>query len=144
MGRIRNEESMPCVTDGSHGSFSYRNYVLGTVQQLKLEWDLRLRRPRTVGNGNLTQHDYIVKNGTLAPGPSTDEDGFHNGESGTYSVNNDCTGNAQIVLSPGNTRSLELVLADNGRTVQTVVSSSMVNGAPAILQVYSTLQKLGR
>jgi hypothetical protein len=96
------------------------------------------------GNGNLTQHDYIVKNGTLAPGPSIDEDGFHNGESGTYSVNNDCTGNAQIVLSPGNTRSLELVLADNGRTVQTVVSSSMVNGAPATLQVYSTLQKLGR
>jgi hypothetical protein len=95
------------------------------------------------GNGLLTQHDYIVKNGTLVPGGGPDEDGFHNGESGTYTVNSDCTGNAQIVLGPGgNTRSLELVLADYGRTIHAIVSSAMVNGAPATLQVYSNFQKL--
>jgi hypothetical protein len=94
------------------------------------------------GNGNLAQRDYIVKTSALVPGGGPDEDGFHNGESGTYSVNSDCTGNAQIVLGPGNTRSLELVLADSGRTVHAIVSSSMVNGAPATLQVYSDFQKL--
>jgi hypothetical protein len=95
------------------------------------------------GNGTLTQHDYIVKNSTLVPGNALDKDGFHGGESGTYNVNGDCTGNAQIVLSPGgNTRSLEFVLADYGRTIHAIVSSSMVNGAPATLQVYSDFQKL--
>jgi hypothetical protein len=94
------------------------------------------------GNGNLTQHDFIVKNSAFVPGGGPDEDGFHNGETGTYTVNDDCTGNAVITLSPGNTRSLELVLADNGRTAHAIVSSSTVNGAPAMLQVYSDFQKL--
>ena len=46
-------------------------------------------------------------------------------------------GNAVITLAPGNTRSLELVLADNGRSVHAIVSSAMVNGAAATIQVYS-------
>ena len=157
---------MPYVTGGSRGSVSYRNEVLGAVQQRKFEWDLRLRSPWTVyhrahhggftstglidgvgqadfdGNGTFTQHDYIVMNSTLVPGAMVDEDGFHSGETGTYTVNPDCTGNAVITLGPGNTRSLELVLADNGRTVHSIVSSAMVNGAPATIQVYSNFQKL--
>jgi hypothetical protein len=94
------------------------------------------------GNGNLTQTDYIVKNSTLVPGGPPDADGFHNGESGTYTVNSDCTGNAHIILGTGNERFLQLVLADNGRTAHAIVSSSIVNGAPATLQVYSDFQKL--
>ena len=94
------------------------------------------------GNGTFTQHDYIVMNSALVPGAMVDGDGFHGGETGTYTVNPDCTGNAVITLGPGNTRSLELVLADNGRTVHSIVSSAMVNGAPATIQVYSNFQKL--
>ena len=85
--------------------------------------------------GLFMQHDYIVMNSALVPGAMVDGDGFHGGETGTYTVNPDCTGNAAITLGPGNTRSLELVLADNGRTVHSIVSSAMVNGAPATIQV---------
>lgn len=93
------------------------------------------------GNGTFTQHDFIVMNSALVPG-MVDDDGFHGGETGTYTINSDCTGNAVITLAPGNTRSLELVLADNGRSVHAIVSSSIVNGAPATLQAYSNFQKL--
>jgi hypothetical protein len=120
------------ITVGANGGFTSNALIDGVGQ---IDFD---------GNGNFTQHDYVVMNSALVPGGSTDEDGFHSGETGTYTVNSDCTGNAVLTLGPGNTRSLELVLADNGRTVQTVVSSSMVNGAPATLQAYSTFQKLGR
>jgi hypothetical protein len=121
-------QSITVAADGS--SFTSTGLIDGVGQ---IDFD---------GNGNLTQHDYVVMNSTLVPGAGPDEDGFHNGESGTYTVNGDCTGNAQIVLGPGNTLSLELVLADNGRTVHAIVSSSMVNGAPATHQVYSDFQKL--
>lgn len=121
-------QSIAVAADGS--SFTSTGLIDGVGQ---IDFD---------GNGNLTQHDFIVKNSTLVPGAGPDADGFHNGESGTYAVNGDCTGSAQIVLGPGNTRNLELVLADNGRTAHAIVSSSMVNGAPATLQVYSDFQKL--
>jgi hypothetical protein len=94
------------------------------------------------GQGNITQSDYIVKNGTLVPGGATDGSGFHTGETGTYTLNGDCTGTADIVLGPGNERFLELVIADNGRSAHAIVSSSIVNGSPALLQVYSDFQKL--
>jgi hypothetical protein len=94
------------------------------------------------GNGNLTQHDYIVKNGTLVPGGATDESGFHTGETGTYTLNGDCTGTARIVLGPGNERFLQLVIADNGRSAHAITSRSIVSGSPATLQVYSDFQKL--
>ena len=56
------------------------------------------------GNGNLTQHDYIVKNGTLVPGASTDEDGFHNGESRNLQLSTvTARGMLKSCLSPGNT-----------------------------------------
>jgi hypothetical protein len=117
------------ITVGANGGFTSTALIDGVGQ---VTFD---------GNGTFTQHDYVVENSALVPG-STDEDGFHNGETGSYTVSSDCTGNAVLTLAPGNTRSLELVLADNGRTVQMIVSSSTVNGAPATLQAYSTLQKL--
>jgi predicted Zn-dependent protease len=97
------------------------------------------------GHGNITQSDYVIKNGTLVPGVTTDdESGFHTGETGTYAIYDHCTGTAHIVLGPGNERFLELVIADNGRSAHAIVSSSIVNGSPALLQVYSDFQKLGR
>ena len=88
------------ITVGASGGFTSTGLIDGIGQA---DFD---------GNGTFTQHDYIVMNSALVPGASVDEDGFHSGETGTYTVNSDCTGNAVITLGPGNTRSLELVLAE--------------------------------
>ena len=47
------------------------------------------------GNNGLKQVDYVVANGAEVPGP-TNQYGFHDMEIGSYRVNPDCTGNAQI------------------------------------------------
>jgi hypothetical protein len=96
------------ITVGTSGGFTSTGLIDGVGQA---DFD---------GNGTFTQHDYIVMNSALVPGAMVDEDGFHSGETGTYTVNPDCTGNAVITLGPGNTRSLELVLADNGRMVHSI------------------------
>jgi len=96
------------------------------------------------GAGNLEQQDYIIKNGTQSPGGlgPPNPSGFHTGETGTYTVNADCTGSANIVLSPGNERSLAFVISRSGRSIHAVVTSAVVNGSPAVLQVYSDFEKI--
>jgi hypothetical protein len=92
------------------------------------------------GVGNLNQEDYVVRNGSEAPGGPS---GFNMGEAGTYSINEDCTGEASITLSSGNTRSEVLVVTQTG-VIHGVVTSAMVNGSPAVLQVSSSFQKIER
>ena len=80
------------------------------------------------GNGNLTQVDWVVANGVPVPGPPN-QYGFHDMETGSYTVNPDCTGNAQINFpTPPNGTSgavidLMFVIGDSGRTIHTIVSS---------------------
>ena len=80
------------------------------------------------GNGNLTQVDWVVANGVPVLGPPN-QYGFHDMETGTYTVNPDCTGNAQInfPIPPNGTRGavidLMFVIGDSGRTIHTIVSS---------------------
>lgn len=80
------------------------------------------------GNGNLTQVDWVVANGVPVPGPHN-QYGFHDMETGTYTVNPDCTGNAQInfPIPPNGTSGavidLMFVIGDAGRTLHTIVSS---------------------
>jgi len=69
------------------------------------------------GDGHLTQVDYATFNGV--PGwpdwrPS----------SGTYEVNADCTGRAEIVPPTGPTLQLRLVVFDGGRQVAAVVAGN--------------------
>jgi hypothetical protein len=79
------------------------------------------------GMGGLTQEDWIVRNGVSDPPPTQ---GLHGNENGTYTVNADCTGSAQInfPIPPGGTSGavvkLKFVLADNGRVIHTIVTSS--------------------
>jgi hypothetical protein len=47
------------------------------------------------GDHSLTQNDYVLANGVPVPGP-TASNGFHTDETGAYSVNDDCTGEAEI------------------------------------------------
>ena len=67
------------------------------------------------GEGNLTQVDFTTRNGVpLLPDwrPAT----------GSYSINPDCTGTAEIVPSDGSPiLRLRLVVTDHGREIRTVV-----------------------
>ena len=67
------------------------------------------------GHGNLSQVDFTTRNGVpFAPDwrPAV----------GTYEINADCTGTAQIIPSDGSpTLNLRLVVVDRGREVRTTV-----------------------
>lgn len=81
------------------------------------------------GAGKLTQEDYVFANGVLVPGPPDPITGFHIHESGTYTVNSDCTGSAEVSFpSPGSGLSgaviqVMFVLSNHGRTIHQIVSS---------------------
>ena len=80
------------------------------------------------GNGGLKQVDYVMANGSVVPGPPNPY-GFHDGETGNYTVNPDCTGNATIIFPipkggiSGAVITLMFVIGDEGRTLHTIVSS---------------------
>ena len=67
------------------------------------------------GKGNLTQVDHVVQNGVS---PSVD----WRPATGTYTVNPNCTGSAQILLQGGPTVNLRFVLVNNGKEIRTVVT----------------------
>lgn len=82
------------------------------------------------GAGKLTQVDFLMTNGVPAINPSTDVNGhgFRTNESGTYTVNPDCTGSLTInfytkfdTLSA--TINVKFVLATGGKEVREVVQS---------------------
>ena len=100
------------------------------------------------GRGMLTQVDFAVTDGTPLPTDGNSITGFHfaTGETGTYTVNQDCTGSAQIdlnvpvpaPLSHGVIK-LQFVLSNHGRTIHTVVSEFTPPGATAPdLNTYSS------
>jgi hypothetical protein len=66
------------------------------------------------GRGNLSQVDFTTRNGVPAAAdwrPAT----------GTYEVNPDCTGTAEIVAVGAPPLQLRLVVFDHGRQVRTIV-----------------------
>ncbi len=80
------------------------------------------------GKGALTQVDWVVANGVPVPGPQN-QYGFHDMETGSYTVNPDCTGQAQINFpipphgTSGAVIQLKFVIGDGGRTLHTIVST---------------------
>jgi len=67
------------------------------------------------GHGNLSQVDFTTRNGA----PLTAD---WRPAVGTYSINADCTGTAQIIPADGSpTVNLRLVVVDRGREVRTIV-----------------------
>jgi len=81
------------------------------------------------GVGGLTQVDFVFGNGVLVPGPTDSTTGFHINETGTYTVNPDCTGAATINFpSPGLGLSgavirVMFVLSNHGRIIHQIVSA---------------------
>ena len=67
------------------------------------------------GHGNLSQVDFTTRNGV----PLTPD---WRPAAGTYGINPDCTGTAQIIQGDGTpTVNLRLVVVDRGREVRTIV-----------------------
>lgn len=89
------------------------------------------------GAGKLTQRDFVVTAGVPLPGNGDSLTGFQfsTGETGTYTINPDCTGSAEIdqnVPVPfGSTGVLKLMLVvtNGGRAIHTVVSEFTPAGA---------------
>jgi hypothetical protein len=82
------------------------------------------------GNGKFTQVDFVVING--APVAS----GFQS-ETGTYSINSDCTGTATINYSNGAWIDLELVVVNQGHEFRTVVSQLTQGAGPVPVNIGS-------
>ncbi len=80
------------------------------------------------GDHTLTQVDYVLADGVPVPGPK-DTNGFNTDETGTYYVNENCTGKATINFPapPGGTSGaiidLFFVISDDGRQLNTIVTS---------------------
>ena len=66
------------------------------------------------GHGNLSQVDFVTLNG-VAGGPDWRP------ATGTYEINPDCTGKAQIIPAGAPPLNLRLVVGDRGRQIWTVV-----------------------
>jgi hypothetical protein len=71
------------------------------------------------GRGSLTQVDHVVFNGMLPPMEWTPA-------TGSYNINPDCTGEAEIIIpgSPFSPVILRLVVGSNGTQIRTVVSKA--------------------
>jgi len=66
------------------------------------------------GNGNLTQLDAVAVNGNLAPGWASN--------TGTYSVNPDCTGTFTVTNGNQPPVHLQMIVAQSGNTIHDVVT----------------------
>jgi hypothetical protein len=83
------------------------------------------------GNGGLSQVDFVMRAGTPAPGADTPTaDGFRSGETGTYTVEADCTGKFTITFPDTTEIDVKFVLANYGREIRTVVTRQHVPGLP--------------
>jgi hypothetical protein len=95
------------------------------------------------GAGNFTQVDFTMINGTSSAG-ATNANGFRSGAAGTYTVDQDCTGSAEIDfppppgVTPGQRIHLKFVLAQQGKQIHTVVSALFRAGdttpTPAVIR----------
>jgi hypothetical protein len=106
------------ILSGNYG-FSIEGEILAGAVTLPLRG---VAMTHFDGNGNLTQVDHVLVNG--APPPSEWTPG-----SGTYTVNPNCTGTAQINI-PGNPLSplnLHFVVVRQGREIHTVVEANAVS-----------------
>jgi hypothetical protein len=111
------------------------------------------------GKGTLKQVDFVMGNGVPpslqmpAPDPADIDPNTHfsTGEWGTYQVFSDCTGTATINfpapkgMEKGNVITLMFVIANNGNTLHTVVSSLILfNGNHAFANIHSDAERLHR
>jgi hypothetical protein len=84
------------------------------------------------GTGSFTRTDFLMNTGLPRPG-ATNAAGFTEGETGSYTVNSDCTGSMEIKF-PGAPNSgavidILFVVGDDGRIIKGVVNKEHVPSA---------------
>nr|WP_294549011.1 hypothetical protein [uncultured Rhodopila sp.] len=81
------------------------------------------------GQGNFTRVDYNVGNGVPVNGPSTpvNDAGFRTGQTGTYTIADDCTGTITLNAN-GAMIDLQVVVVDYGLSAFAIVKSEHVPG----------------
>jgi hypothetical protein len=84
------------------------------------------------GNGSFTRVDFAIGNGTPQVNASTPltDNGFRTGQTGSYSVADDCTGTMVVNIPGGTVLDLALALVDGGQAVFAVISHESVPGLP--------------
>jgi hypothetical protein len=121
------QDSHPCSSTTIKGDYAFR--VSGEVfTAAGLVYRDGIALTHFDGNHSLTQDDYVLANGVPVAGPAA-SNGFHTDETGTYSVNEDCTGEAEIDFptppkgTSGAVIKLFFVISEDGRQLNTIVTS---------------------
>ncbi len=79
------------------------------------------------GAGSFSRTDFLNTGGS----PRGGQTAFNPNQHGTYTVNADCTGTMHIVYDSGAVLDLQMVLADNSRTIKAIISQETVPSFPA-------------
>lgn len=143
-GTARAQDNDGCSLSTLHGDYAFR--VSGYVLNGNLITQFRdgIAMTHFNGDGTLTQTDYVLADGV----PQGPKEAFRTGEKGTYTMNADCTGTAEIDFPPfpgGATIDLIFVLSNQGRTIHTVVTQLFPPGSLVAIPVsiHSDGEKLG-
>jgi hypothetical protein len=112
------------------------------------------------GTGHLSQVDFVLSSPNAGPPPGVSPTdpvtGFHNEETGSYTVNADCTGHFEmdfpLLTTPSGTTGkgaiiqVKFVLSNHGRSIHTIVTSLTPPGAPGPVPalIRSEGHKLGK
>ncbi|MEW9584697.1 hypothetical protein [Paraburkholderia sp. DGU8] len=78
------------------------------------------------GAGSFTRTDFLNTNGSPRGGQTM----FNPNQHGTYTVNPDCTGTMHIVYDSGAVLDLQMVIADDARTIKAIISAETVPTFP--------------
>jgi hypothetical protein len=91
------------------------------------------------GAGGYTQIDYPGNGLSMSP-PVSD---FRTGETGTYTVNPDCTGFQGVDLGAGGTVENAFVVSNGGRAIHAVTAERTRGGTPVPVQIRIDFWKVG-
>jgi hypothetical protein len=126
-------QAQPACSDASlQGDYAFKaqGEVLGTLDAANVVHPFAAPQPINsiavvtfMGDGTLQRQDFTVANGV------PQSNGFRMGQTGTYSINDDCTGTMEVVIpgaSANTTLDFALVLVDFGQSVFAVISKETV------------------
>ena len=84
------------------------------------------------GNGAFTRTDFPMGNGLpqITPTTSVTDEGFRTGQTGTYSVDTDCTATITANIPGGTVLVFAAAIVDYGRSVFAVIKAEQVPGLP--------------
>lgn len=113
VGSTSTAHATPCSNATIHGTYAFTirgQILLPDGSTILIDG---LARTTFDGKGNLTQLDAVAANGNVAPGWSLN--------TGTYSVNADCTGSFNVTNGNQPPVHLQMIVAQSGNTIHDMV-----------------------